>query len=89
MGKGLFWIVVNRDEIEVKEISKVLLCGGGANLKGLPELLSSELKIPVEIGNPWINILPEFKKEKSKLSLETSLSYTTAFGLALRGVEIK
>ncbi|KPJ71818.1 hypothetical protein AMJ50_00710 [Parcubacteria bacterium DG_74_3] len=72
-----------------KEISKVLLCGGGANLKGLPELLSSELKIPVEIGNPWINILPEFKKEKSKLSLETSLSYTTAFGLALRGVEIK
>ena len=69
-----------------KGVSKILLCGGGANLKGLPELLSLKLKIPVEIGNPWINILSEGKKEVAELSFEESLKYTTALGLALRGI---
>ena len=72
-----------------KTVSKILLCGGGANLKGFPELLSLELKIPVEIGNPWINILAKDKKEKLELSSEESLRYTTALGLALRGVKEK
>ena len=68
-----------------KGVSKIILCGGGANLKGFPEFLSSQLEIPVEIGNPWINILPEEKKNKSQLSPEESLRYATALGLALRG----
>lgn len=68
-------------------VSKILLCGGGANLKGLPELLSLELKIPVELGNPWINILPEGRKETKGLSFEKSLSFTTALGLALGGIK--
>ena len=68
-------------------IEKVLLCGGGINLKGLPEFLSQELKIPVEIGNPWVNILPEAKKETIQLPPEQSLSYTTALGLALRALK--
>ena len=67
-----------------KGISKILLCGGGANLKGLCQLLSLELKIPVEIGNPWINILIGEKKEAAELSFEEFLKYTTALGLALR-----
>ena len=67
-----------------KGISKILLCGGGANLKGLCQLLSLELKIPVEMGNPWINILIGEKKEAAELSFEESLKYTTALGLALR-----
>jgi len=69
------------------KFSKILLCGGGANLKGLPEFLSLELKLPVELGDPWTNILRD-KKEKSKLPLEKSLAYTTAIGLAFRGIEI-
>jgi type IV pilus assembly protein PilM len=70
-------------------VSKILLCGGGANLKGLPDLLSLELKLPVELGNPWINILPEGKREAGELSFEESLKYTTALGLALRGIKEK
>jgi len=64
-----------------KRIHKLILSGGGANLKGLKEFLELELKIPVEIGNPWINIgeVKNFPKEKS-------LSFTTAIGLALRGI---
>jgi len=72
-----------------KGVSKILLCGGGANLKGLPELLSLKLKIPVEIGNPWVNILIKEKKEVPELSYEESLKYTTALGLALRGIKEK
>ena len=69
-----------------KEVQKVLLSGGGANLKGLCDFLSLELKLPVEMGNPWINILPKPLKEVPELSYEESLRYTTALGLALRGV---
>jgi len=69
-----------------KEVEKILLCGGGANLKGLPEFLSLRLKLPVELGNPWINILPESQKEVPTLPFKKSLSYTTALGLALRGI---
>ena len=69
-----------------KGVTRILLCGGGANLKGLSQLLALELKIPVEIANPWVNILPEDRKETPELSAEKSLGYTTALGLALRGM---
>src|SRR5204862_3313557 len=35
-----------------RTVSKIFLCGGSANLKGLDEFLSRELNIPVEIFNP-------------------------------------
>jgi len=69
-----------------REINKVLLCGRGANLKGLPDFLSRELKIAVEVANPWVNILPEPLKEVPGLPFKESLGYTTALGLALRGL---
>lgn len=69
---------------ENKGVAKIFLSGGGANLKGLPDILSLELGIPVERGNPWINILPEPLKEVPELSYEKSLSFATALGLALR-----
>ncbi|MCP6718437.1 MAG: type IV pilus assembly protein PilM [Patescibacteria group bacterium] len=69
---------------ENKEVSKIFLCGGGSNLKGLDELLSMELKIPVEIGNPWINISG---KKQIQFEKEQSLAYTTALGLSLRAMK--
>jgi type IV pilus assembly protein PilM len=69
-----------------KGVTKILLSGGGANLKGLTDFLSLEFKIPVELGNPWANILPSPLKEVPELSYEESLRYTTALGLALRRV---
>lgn len=68
-------------------IKKILLCGSGANLKGLSDFISSELKIRAEFVNPWINILPESLKEVPGLSFKESLGYTTALGLALRGIK--
>jgi len=68
-----------------KDIRKILLCGGGANLKGLPEFLTKELKIETVVGNPWYNILPTPLKELPPIPFQDSIRYTTALGLALRG----
>lgn len=70
-----------------KTLEKILLCGGGANLKGLVNFLATELKVEVALGNPWINILKEPLKEVPELTFEKSLGYATALGLALRGID--
>ncbi len=67
-----------------EKTAKIILCGGGANLKGLENFLAMEFKIPVELGNPWINILPQPLKEVPEISFKESLGYSTALGLALR-----
>jgi len=69
-----------------KELEKILLCGGGANLKGLVEFLASQLKMTVQLGNPWVNIFKKPLKKVPGLSLKESLSYPTTLGLALRGI---
>jgi len=72
---------------DIKGVKKVLICGEGANLKGLDEYLSIKLKIPVEIANPWINILPESLKEMPALAFDKSLAFVTALGLGLRALK--
>ncbi len=68
-----------------KDIEKVILCGGDANLIGLPEYLSRELCLPVEMGNSWTN-LTDFEDYIPEIELKDSLMYATAIGLALRSV---
>ena len=74
-------------------VNEIILCGGGANLKGLPEYLSSRLKIPVSLGNPWTNILPEKNGEMDLKKIpiipyDESLAYATVLGLAIRGADL-
>ncbi len=66
-----------------QKISKIILIGGGATLWGLTDWLSSELGLAVILGNPikGLKAAPGFKL---KMSLEDSLSYASAIGLALR-----
>jgi len=76
-----------------KNISKIILCGGGANLSQLPEFLSARLDVSVETGNPWVNTLPSRRSQNVEnipgLSYEQSLAYATALGLGLRSVNQK
>ncbi|OGF91457.1 hypothetical protein A3H04_03250 [Candidatus Giovannonibacteria bacterium RIFCSPLOWO2_12_FULL_43_11c] len=65
------------------EISRLYLCGGESNLTGLSEYLSYDLKLPVQIANPWVNI-SSFEKYIPAVTANESLSYATALGLALR-----
>jgi type IV pilus assembly protein PilM len=67
---------------------KALLCGGGANLKGFLSFLSKELKFPIELADPWVNICPAPKRNRVILSPEESLVFSPALGAALRGARL-
>jgi len=69
-----------------KKTEKILLCGGGAELRGLVEFLSENLEIPVELGDPMVNLLS--KKSKGVIN-RNLISFTTAIGLALRPINKK
>ena len=68
-------------------INKIILAGGQATLPGLAEYLSINLNVNVLVANPWINVTG-IKKEVPDLPFNESLRYTTAIGLALRGLGI-
>lgn len=66
-----------------KKVEEIIICGGGANLFGIDSFLEEKLKIKVKRGNPLKMI------EKKDISEEEAIIYTTAIGLALRGLEEK
>ncbi len=72
-----------------KQVSRILLAGGGAKLKNLPDFLAPQLQefggLKVELANPWQN-LPGL----AKISLDPleSLGYATAVGLAERSLKV-
>ena len=68
------------------QISETLLCGGGANLNGLAGYIHNKTKINTKVANPWVNILQVNSKELPELSYDESITYTTALGLALGGL---
>ena len=77
----------NYSSSDCKGVEKIILSGRGSNLIGLDDFFYSQLGIPVELGNPWINILPSPLRQVPKMSFKESLGYTSALGLALRGIK--
>ena len=69
------------------EVAKLYLCGGESNLIGLGEYLAYDLKLPVVLANPWVNIA-SFEDYVPEITYNESLSYATALGLALRSVNL-
>jgi type IV pilus assembly protein PilM len=67
-------------------VTRAILVGGNANVRGLPEYLESTLKIPVELGNVFANCAPR-SAWLPPIDFNESLSYGTAVGLALRHYE--
>ncbi len=63
-------------------VKKVLIAGKEAGIIGFRDFLTISLKIPVEVANVWMNIM-SFENEIPEISMKESLSYGTAFGLAL------
>jgi Tfp pilus assembly PilM family ATPase len=93
----------------LKKIDKIILCGGGSNIKNITNTMTESIKIPTFEGNPFINLgesretftnhfsethnlkllLSKGKKtEDISIKQDSSSSYTTAIGLALRNVFI-
>jgi type IV pilus assembly protein PilM len=67
-------------------ISRVILCGGDAHLKGLPEYLARELGLPVERARIWENLF-DVNQYVPSMNAHITMRYATVFGLALRGDE--
>lgn len=68
-----------------KALDEIIMCGGGANMLRIDELLSELVKTKVRKADPWVNIDPD----RCPLPREVILSSTTAVGLALRGIKKK
>lgn len=66
-------------------VDAVVLCGGGSNMIGLLPYLSQRLKIPIELGNPWVNV--RLGNRVPLIERKRSVQYSTAIGLALRNLK--
>ena len=70
-----------------REIKKIILCGGSANLLGMPEYISEKLSITTERAQVWQNAF-SFEDMIPSITRKYSYGYATAIGLALRGFTI-
>ncbi|MBU2103428.1 pilus assembly protein PilM [Patescibacteria group bacterium] len=66
-----------------EQVTRAILVGGNATVRGLPEYLETTLKIPVELGDVFTNLAPR-EHWLPPLDYFESLAYSTAIGLALR-----
>lgn len=67
-------------------IDEVLLTGGDANLAGLATYLASSLGVPVRMADPFQSFSQNHAFQIPTLHRNRSLAFTTAIGLALRGL---
>lgn len=67
-----------------QKIDKILIFGGGANTKNLVPYLSSKIGREIIIGDPQTNF--NLSKPSAALKKEDAIHYSTAIGLALRGL---
>lgn len=64
-------------------VTRAILVGGNATLRGLPEYLEASLAIPVELGDVFTNLASR-DHWLPPIDYMESLAYATAIGLALR-----
>lgn len=78
-------------------LNQIFLCGGGANIKNIDGIISAATSVPTAVGNTITHINIDknkihkyFKSSfvNSNDSLDISISYATAIGLALRNLFI-
>lgn len=72
--------------ISSKEDFKIIICGGGANLRSIDSYLSKALNRPVELANPWREVSANQIAGQSLSIRCRALFYTTALGLSLYNI---
>jgi type IV pilus assembly protein PilM len=80
---ALYWHTHESGDAENNNLKKIILCGGNANVAGLPEHISMHMKLPVVRGNVWQNAF-SLARYIPELPFHASLGFATAIGLALR-----
>ena len=66
-------------------VGRVILVGGSANLKGLPDYIAGRVQAPAERGEVWRHVA-SYDDYIPPVDRQHSLQYATAIGLALRGL---
>ncbi len=64
-------------------ISRIVLTGGGANLRGFSSALSEYTRMPVTIGDPFNAVTVSGQGKRSGLTSAVGAGYAVAIGLAL------
>jgi len=67
-------------------ISRMLVTGGGAKLRGLPEAVGDALGFKVEMGDPWLSVLVDENRFDMQYLKRIGPEFAVPLGLALRGV---
>jgi type IV pilus assembly protein PilM len=67
------------------KVDAIVICGGGANTKGLIPYLSKKIGRELFLGDPWTNI--HLGKALPIIERKESVQYSTAIGLALKGIQ--
>ncbi len=71
--------------LQGRPLRVIMLSGGTANLPGITDIFAQVFPgIPIEMGNPFINIIREEDSKTSPLSAADASHFVTALGLALR-----
>jgi type IV pilus assembly protein PilM len=78
-----YWDSRKSEVANYQPITRAILVGGNATVRGLPEYLETYLKIPVELGDVFTNFTPRTDWLPPVDYME-SLAFGTAIGLALR-----
>ena len=68
-------------------IHRMVITGGGAKLRGLPEAIGDALGFRAEVGNPWLTVQVDDGRFDSAYLDRTGPEYAVPLGLALRGVQ--
>jgi type IV pilus assembly protein PilM len=72
-----------RSQFNEERIDRILLTGGGANLKNIVSHLAGELRLPVELFNPLSKVLFDSKKIDTQFLDQIGSLFTIATGTAL------
>lgn len=64
-------------------VTRVILAGGNASVRGLPEYFEAACRVPVVCGDVFANFAPH-EAWLPPIEYQASLAYATAIGLALR-----
>lgn len=91
-------VLFSKSQVKISglKLDRVLLCGGGAALKGLPRYLSSGMNVPVELFDPFrvvdtTKLSPEARDELEDRKLESVVALglaATASDPSAYGIEI-
>jgi type IV pilus assembly protein PilM len=67
-------------------ITRLLVTGGGAKLRGLPEAIGDALGFRVELGDPWLTVTADPGRFDTQYLMRIGPEFAIPLGLALRGV---